>query len=173
MRQTVVGVAGAACALWLGVVQLAAQPPAAPDGGVTGAPWRGRLERVLGLSDQQKAAFQKTLQQQRPEMESLHSELRGTRQKLDEALAAESPDPAVVGELAIQQHRLLDKQRAMRVLAEQTLRALLTPEQQTKFDVLQSLRPGRGRFGPGAGFGGPWGGGAHPRLRGDAPREQQ
>jgi Spy/CpxP family protein refolding chaperone len=152
----------AASFLWLGAALAGAQPADRPGG-----PWKGpgvhggRMARALELTDEQKAAFQKQMEQQRPQMQALHEQMRAIHEKLQAALAAESPEPAAVGQLVIQENALRKQARTQREQASQALRALLTPEQQAKFDALQSLRDegfgprGMGRRGFGHGPGAP------------------
>jgi Spy/CpxP family protein refolding chaperone len=142
-----------AVALWLGASMVGAQPADGPGKGRPGRFMADRMARVLDLSDDQKASFQKALEQQRPQMQTLHQQLRDNHQKLDDALKGDNPDPATVGQLVIQGQALMKKGRALRDQASQALRGLLTPEQQAKFDAMESLRQGGG-FGPGRGPGG-------------------
>ena len=76
--------------------------------------------------------------------------MRENRGELKELLKSGSPDPAAVGKLVIQEHKLREQGKAQREQSKQALRALLTPEQQAKFDVLQSMKRGRGDMGPGS-----------------------
>lgn len=112
----------------------------------------GRMARLLNLSDDQKAAFQKALDAQRPQLQALHQQLRDNRSKLQEALQGDNPDPATIGQLVIQGNALMKQAKGLREQSSQTLRGLLTPDQQAKFDALQSLR--QGGFGPMGGPGG-------------------
>ncbi len=149
-----VGTLGAAAVL-LAAVAVGAQP--APPAGGPGGPGRGmlqRMERALNLTSDQQAAFQKALDQQKPQMDALHQQMQDNRQKLEAALSADNPDPAAVGTLAIEQHKLMQQGKALHDQLAQSLRALLTPDQQTKFDALQAMRGpggwgGRGHFGGG------------------------
>ena len=138
---------GAAAAVWLGASLAGAQPAGAPGGRGPGGFMVERMARVLNLSDDQKTAFQKALEQQRPQMQALHQQLRDNHRKLEDALKSDNPDPAVVGQLVIQGRALMKQGEGLREQASQALRGLLTPDQQTKFDALQSLRQGGG-FGP-------------------------
>jgi len=146
----------AATVLWISAGLAGAQPAAGPGGPPKGpGGFRGdRMTRVLDLTEDQKAAFQKLLEEQRPQMETLHKQMRDNHQKLDAALEGESPDPRTVGQIVIQGNALRKQAQAQREQASQALRGLLTPEQQAKFDALQSLREDGG-FGPG--FVGPFG----------------
>ncbi len=94
---------------------------------------------------------------QRPQIEALGKQLRENHQRLQEAVDAASPDPAVVGAIVIEGHGLRKQMRKLREDADKALRGLLTPEQQVKFDALLALRRERGPMGPmgGAPFGPP------------------
>jgi Spy/CpxP family protein refolding chaperone len=170
MRMTKAMTIRAAAAVWLCASLAGAQPAGAPGGRGPGGFMAGRMARVLNLSDDQKAAFQKVLEQQRPQMQALHQQLRDNHSKLEDALKGDNPDPAVVGQLVIQGRALMKQGEGLREQSSQTLRGLLTPEQQTKFDALQSLRQGGG-FGPMGGRG--FGLGAHGRWGKQAPPPQQ
>ncbi len=151
MRMRRVTAIAAAAVISLGV-SLAVAQPGGNGGRGPGGFMAGRMARLLNLSDDQKAAFQKALDAQRPQFQALHQQLRDNRSKLQELLQGESPDPAAVGQLVIQGHALMTQAKALRDQSNQTLRGLLTPDQQAKFDALQSLR--QGGFGPMGGPGG-------------------
>ncbi len=153
MQRTAIRTLGVAV-FGLAAVVASAQPAQGPKGGPKGPGgfMLQRAARALNLTADQQAAFQKVMDQQKPQMDSLHQQMRDNRQKLEAALSADNPDPAAVGTLAIEGHKLRQQGRALHEQMAQALRALLTPEQQTKFDALQSLR----ESGPG-----PWGGRGH------------
>jgi Spy/CpxP family protein refolding chaperone len=141
MGGMVVGVAIAGAAV-------AAQPAAKQ--------WRGRghgpmdgMASYLGLTEDQKAQLADQREKGRPQMQALFAKMRDNRDKMQQALAAAAPDPAVVGALAIEGHNLQLQMKDLRDAGDKALRALLTPEQQTKLDALQALRKsGAGRMGP-------------------------
>jgi len=147
----------AASALWLGVALAGAQPvepfERLLDGGAG-------MARALELTDEQKTAFREVLEQDRTKMQSLREKMRENRQVLAAALEGDDPDPVAVGKIAIQGHALRKQADAHREQMKQALRAFLTPEQQTKLDVLESMR----RQGPGFGTAGlaPGGPGRQP-----------
>jgi len=107
------------------------------------------LGEYLGLSEQQKEAFRQVHEKQRPQMEALHTKIRENREQFRKALEVASPDPVAVGELAIEGHRLREQGRALGEETDKKLRALLTPEQQVKFDAMKALRRGMGPIGDG------------------------
>ena len=166
----------AATVLWLGAALAGAQPADGPGGPPRGpGGFRGdRMTRVLNLTEDQKAAFQKLLEEQRPQMEALHKQMRDNHRKLDAALEGESPDPRTVGQIVIQGNALRKQAQAQREQASQALRGLLTSEQQVKFDALQSLREDGGFGQGGPGFGpGPFGRGRHGGPGGRPPLPPQ
>lgn len=152
-------------AVLLSAVVAGAQPAPGKGNSRAGGPggrvgMMGHMARVLELTDEQKAAFRKAMEEQRPQAQALHQQMRENRGQLEELLKSASPDPATVGKLVIQEHKLREQGQARREQSMQALRALLTPEQQVKFDVLQSMKRGRGDRGPGSrdGRGRHWGG---------------
>ena len=161
MRKMNLAVLGtAALALALGAGAVGAQMPG-PEGPGGTRPRTGRAEgmaRFLGLSEAQKVEVRKLMEGRRAEHEALREQLEANSEELKKALESASPVPAEVGELAIEGHRLREQGRALREAQDKAVRALLTPEQQTKFDAMKALRD----------EGGPMGGrGMH---HGDGPR---
>jgi Spy/CpxP family protein refolding chaperone len=130
-----------------GALIAAAQPQDRP---MHGPPGRGGPDgaRYLDLTADQKAQIQELRQAQRPQLQELAQKLRDSQKRLHEALEAPSPDPAAVGTIAIEGHELQKQMRKLHEDADAAVRALLTPEQQVKFDALQSLRRERGPMGP-------------------------
>jgi Spy/CpxP family protein refolding chaperone len=165
MRKTTLAV------LWAAVLALAAgpaagvaQPPPAP--GERG-PWVGppeRMARFLGLSEQQQDEVRKAMEERRADHKALREKIEKNREAMQNALEGESPDPAAVGELAIEGHKLHQQQKALRDAQDEAIRSVLTPEQRVRFDAVKALReegPGRRPEG-----------GPGPRPgRGPGPRE--
>ena len=153
MRKTILA------ALAAGPLALALTPAAdaqAPPPGERG-PWGGRGEhvaRVLGLTEQQQDAVRKLTEERRAEHQALREKLEANREAMGQALDAAIPDPAAVGELAIEAHRLRQQQRALREAEDDAIRELLTPEQKVKFDAMKALRR-EGMGGPRGGDRGP------------------
>lgn len=75
--------------------------------------------------------------------------MRQNHQALEAALERDDPDPTAVGKIAIEGRALRKQAEAHREQMNQALREFLTPEQQTKLDVLESMRRRGPRFGPG------------------------
>lgn len=141
-KKTLAVLGGAALALAVGAWTAGAQPDGSQkQTGVMAHGGRAEgLARFLGLSDQQKEQVQKLLDDRRAEHRALWQKVEKNRQQLEEALAGASPDPAAVGELAIEGHRLREQARALREAEDNAVRALLTPDQQVKFDAMKALR---------------------------------
>jgi len=164
MRKTILAVlGGAALALVLGAVAGSAQPPPPGERG-PGMVRPDAMARFLALSEQQQEQVRKLMDEQRPEHEALREKLEKNREFLQQALEGANPDPAAVGELAIEGHRLREQQRALREAQEKALRNLLTAEQRARFDAMKALREG--------GMDGRAGGGPGPRPEG-SPRPPQ
>jgi Spy/CpxP family protein refolding chaperone len=129
-----------------------AQPPPS-DGPEGGGPRIGRGEgmaRALGLSEAQKEQVHKLMEGRRAEHAALREQIMANSEQLRKALEVANPDPAGVGELAIEGHRLREQGRALREAQDKAVRAILTPEQQARFDAIAALRDegGPGGFGP-------------------------
>jgi Spy/CpxP family protein refolding chaperone len=122
-------------------------PPERPEGM---GPRMGRAEgmaRALGLSEAQKEQVRQLMEGRRAEHEALREKIEKSQQQLQEALEGANPDPVTVGELAIEGHRLREQGRALRDAQDKAVRAILTPEQQTRFDVMKALREEGGPMG--------------------------
>ncbi len=162
MRKTIVAVLGAGVlALAVGPAAGAAQP--APPG--ERGPWMGRAHRMarfLGLTEQQQDEIRKLMEERRGEQQALWEKLKKNREAMRQALEGANPDPAAVGELAIEAHRLHHQQQSLREAQDKAIRELLTPEQRVKFDAMKALRE--------EGMGGPPGGGLESRP-GRAPEQ--
>jgi len=130
-----------------GAMIVAAQPQDRPMHGPRGRGGPGGAG-YLDLTADQKAQIQELRQAQRPQMQELGQKLRDSQKRLREALDAASPDPAAIGAIALEGHELQKQMRKLHEDADAAMRALLTPEQQVKFDALQALRRERGPLGP-------------------------
>jgi Spy/CpxP family protein refolding chaperone len=170
--------AGVAAAATMAAPLLAAEPPARPGRPGGRGPMDG-MARYLSLTDEQRTQIEEQRRQDRTAAEPIFARLRDNREKMRAALEAAAPDAATVGALAIEGHKLQEQLKSLREAGEKAIRAILTPEQQTKFDALQALRGGPGRMGPmgmmGRGMGpGPFGpppGGGGP-VGDDGPPQQ-
>jgi Spy/CpxP family protein refolding chaperone len=139
--------------LTLAVGGSASAQPAPSDGPEGPGPRMGRGEgmaRALGLTDTQKEQVRKLMEGRRAEHEALREQIEANAEQLKKALDVANPDPTGVGELAIEGHRLREQGKALRQAQDKAVRALLTPEQQVRFDAIAAMREagGRGGFGP-------------------------
>jgi Spy/CpxP family protein refolding chaperone len=161
MRKLNLAILGTAVTLALGGAAGAQPPPLErPEGG---GPRMGRVDgmaRFLGLDDAQKEQVKKLMEKRRPEHQALREQIEANAEQLKKSLESANPDPATVGEIAIEGHRLREQGRAIREAQDKAVRAILTPEQQGRFDAMRALREEGGRMGghgmrhgPGMGFG--------------------
>jgi Spy/CpxP family protein refolding chaperone len=142
MQKTNRAVLGGAFLALVLAVAAHAQPPA-PEGHGGMGPRMGRVEgltRYLGLSAQQQEQVRTLTDERRAAHEALWEKVKKNRDELRQALESTNPDPAAVGELAIEGHRLHEQGRVLRETQDKAVRALLTPEQQVKFDAMKALR---------------------------------
>jgi len=73
-------------------------------------------------------------------------------ERIQELAAAEDPDPTAIGELVIEAHRRREAARAEHDAFQSELMAILTPEQQERFQAMQRRdRDGGFRMRPGPG----------------------
>lgn len=148
MISKVVGLTSLASVVVLaGALCVAAQPSDRPMGR-HGGPGGPGLARYLGLTPDQEEQLKTLREGQKPQLEALGNELRENHRQLQEALDVTNPDPAAVGAIAIQGHALQLQMRKLRDEHDKAVRALLTKEQQVKFDALQALRREHGPIGP-------------------------
>ena len=149
MNLAVLGTAALALALGAGAVgaQMPGSGGARRDGSADGTGrGHGALPRPQRGSEGRRCS--KLMEGRRAEHEALREQLEANSEELKKALESESPVPAEVGELAIEGHRLREQGRALRAAQDKAVRALLTPEQQTKFDAMKAMRHGDGPRGP-------------------------
>jgi Spy/CpxP family protein refolding chaperone len=158
MRQQIGRIVSFAAALLLaGAAAWAQEPqPPGPDGQGPGR-WRARgpqqaMTRMLNLSDDQQEKLREILEQQRPQREALHEKMSANREALHQLLESGSADANAVGELVLEGRRLREEGQALRETEQKSIRAILTPDQQKKFDTMQDRLRKRGPRGPG-GFG--------------------
>ena len=128
------------------------------------------LTRMLELNEAQQEKLREILDQQRPQREALHERMSANREALHQLLESGSADANAVGELVLEGRRLRDEGKALFDVEQKSIRAILTADQQKKFDAMQERMRERGPrggpegFGPAGpapgGFGGPGGSGA-------------
>lgn len=122
------------------------------DGPGNDAPGRaGLLSRLLPppgylqLTGEQKAAARGLAQELRAALEPLREEQRTLGGELRDELAGDAPDATTVGQLTLDLHAGGAQIRDEIAATEAAFRALLTPEQQTKWDNFKELRQLRRR----------------------------
>src|SRR5512143_3729128 len=114
MRKTILAVLGAVViALGVGAAASIAQPPPPGERG-PGMGRADRMARFLGLTDQQQAEIRKLVEDRRGDHQDLWDKLKTSREAMRQALESASPDPAAVGELAIEAHKLHQQMKALR-----------------------------------------------------------
>lgn len=103
-----------------------------------------RIKERLGLTDQQAADLQNTLQAQRQATRADVRAMRDARRQLGQLLRTPTADAAAIQAAAAQVKAAQDRLVDQRVEAQLALRAKLTPEQLGKWLELQE-RMGQGR----------------------------
>ncbi len=103
-------------------------------------PRAARLARYLDLTPDQVTAWKQIHTDAAATIQPLAAAQRETRQQLEAALKAPSPDPAAVGKLTIVLHATRAQIRAARAAEREKFAAVLTPEQKAKLDDLKKLR---------------------------------
>jgi Spy/CpxP family protein refolding chaperone len=109
------------------------------------------IARDLALSEAQQEKVREIMDEQRKEREALYDKISANRDALHQLLESGSADANAVGELVLQGRKLHEEGRALREAEQRAIRAILTPEQQRKFDQVLAQRrdrgPGRGPEG--------------------------
>ncbi len=137
-------------------------PTAPPGGGVNagpGGPGPGPgpdlLAEYLGLTTEQKAAWQAAREESRTATQAIHEEKRAVMDELRTAL--EGTDGCAIGNLMLENKAIDGQLKAAHEALQAKLMAVLTAEQKAKFEAfqaamafLQQQGPGRGP-GPGPG----------------------
>lgn len=157
--------------LLLASLPLIAQPPAAAgigsqNGGRPGAraegqpgpdsrhPAVGVLIRFLDLTEEQSGTLRGLADTLRGTLQSLHEQAAPLRQQLHDLLAAGNADPTAVGQVVLSLAAIRDQGRAAFESFDSSFTAILTPEQQTRY---QAFKAARRAFGHRSGPGGPGG----------------
>ncbi len=97
-----------------------------------------RAFRRLSLTESQAQEARRLLGDDRRQLEAARELLAECRRQLGRALAAAPPDPAVVLELTTQERLLESRERQLQARLEQSLAALLRPDQALR---LRGLAP--------------------------------
>jgi hypothetical protein len=90
----------------------------------------------LSLTEAQAEEAHRRLRDDRLQIEAAQDLLAECRCRLREALAAAPPDSALVLELSVEERLLVERGRAISARIEQSLAALLRPEQATRLHGL-------------------------------------
>lgn len=154
MRRTIFVMVFGLCVAGLARAQEPSEPP---------FPARGAeaIKRILDLTDQQ---FQQLVDLQRSHREqarSLMTQVRDLERRRRELLQSENPDPAQIGEIAVQQRALQEQLRAAQQSYRESALAILTTTQKEKVAQIQEAVKLAPQAGPLAAFGlleGPGGG---------------
>jgi Spy/CpxP family protein refolding chaperone len=115
------------------------------------------MTRMLDLNESQQEKLREILEQGRPQREALHEKMSANRDALRQLLESGTADANAVGELVLEGRRLHDEGRTLHEAEQKSIRALLNPDQQKKFDAMAERMRQRGPdggFGPGGGMGG-------------------
>ncbi len=112
------------------------------------------LTNYLGLTDEQVTAWQSLRDQLHTTLEPIHAQRKALHDQIQAALTGGAADPCGVGQLMVQAHALGDQARAARDANQAAFMALLTTEQQAKYQHFLDLGGVcRGQRGPrGAGM---------------------
>ena len=128
-----------------------------------GMPPQGRpgagMAQDLGLTEAQQEKLREIMEEQRAQREAVYEKLAANREALHGLLEGGSADANAVGELVLEGRKLHEQSRTLRDAEQKAIRAILTPEQQKKFDQALAQRRERGpNRGPGDFQGQPPGG---------------
>lgn len=134
---------------------LFAQPGRGPGGG-QGAPGGRWMERALDLSAEQESKIEDLRLQHQKQMLPMRSKLESLQTDLHLAMTADTFDKGKAEKIVNDMQKVRTEMQMSRVLHQQAVRSLLTPEQRKKFDLhilsRKGPRDGRG-FGQGDGRG--------------------
>jgi hypothetical protein len=97
-----------------------------------------RALRRLSLSESQARSVRRVLRDEHRQLEAVRLALDGCRRELARALSRAVPDSALVLELTLEERVLEGREQALGASLEQSLVALLRPEQATR---LRGLGP--------------------------------
>jgi len=141
----------------LGIMLLSLALLAQPGRGNRGGQWADRgpwLDRALDLTEEQQAKMEDLRLQHQKEMIPLQSQIESLRSELHLAMTADKFDKGKVEKIVNDMQKVRTQLQMSRVLHQQAVRELLTPEQRKKFDLHILSRKGpRGGKGFGRGQG--------------------
>jgi len=125
--------------------------PGGPGAGM--GPGNGQcLIDALGLTEEQQTAWQNLREQLHATLAPIREQRQALHEQIQAALSSGSPDSCAIGQLMVQVHALGEQGRAAREANQAAFVALLTPEQQAKYEVISELRGGCGAGPRGAGM---------------------
>jgi len=104
-------------------------------------PHHDRITNALGLSDEQKATWDAAHKSFWTTTQPLRDQARDLRKEISALMAQGNPDPAVVGQKAIQIHALHQQIKAAHDAMDAQVASMLTPEQKIKLEALKAARP--------------------------------
>ena len=150
-------------AVWIGLALAATLVVAGPDahgrqepdwahGERPGVEEHGarRMERMIGfldLNEQQIEEWQALHEGQSEAAQGKREEMRALHTQIEELVGSDSANPATIGNLVLEAHALRGSQEAAREALHAELMAVLTPEQQGRFEAMKELHPRRGGRG--------------------------
>jgi len=129
--------------LMLTVAAVAAPPGRRGDGprGDRRMARPARLAELLDLTESQRTSVRALRETLKAKMQPLIEQRRANREALKAALDA--GDAAKAGELALANHKLRSQFRTARESFKTSVAALLTPEQNTKWEIAREMREKR------------------------------
>jgi len=98
------------------------------------------LIEYLDLTDEQVTAWQNLRDQLHSTLEPIREQRVALHEQIQAALTSEGTDACAVGQLMVQAHALGDQERAAREANQTSFVALLTAEQQTKYQQFKEVR---------------------------------
>jgi periplasmic protein CpxP/Spy len=128
----------------------AATPPAAARGPKSHGFGRERLFSKLGLSSEQKASIKAIFTTAKPQMKSLHEQMRANHLKLMQAKPDDPNYAHVVAEVAQSNATLASQRTTQRAELKAQMYAVLTPAQKTQLNTLEAqwaANPHHGHWG--------------------------
>jgi len=122
-----------------------APAPAGPHG------WGpGRMYSKLGLTAEQQASIKSIFETAKPQMKTLHEQMKANHLKLSQTSPDDPNYPAVVSEVAAANATLASQRTTQSENIRSKINALLTPEQKTQLAALQAqwaANPHKGHWG--------------------------
>ena len=118
-----------------GSAALAQAPPPGPP------PRHDRITNALGLSDEQKAAWDAAHKSFWTTTQPLREQAKQLRTEIETMMAQGNPDPTAVGQKAIQLHGIHQQIKAAHDAMDAQVASVLTPDQKTKLDAIKAAHP--------------------------------